>query len=110
MLQVRGQILSCFVIGALALAASALAGQAPVPTPAAPQAPPAVSSPEQTPASPDLTPALAEQPKPIFLGTLSECRNACYADFQSCRTQNPYSFCLQLYNSCVCLCNDSCYP
>ena len=109
MLQVRGQILSCFVIGVLVFAASALAGQVPSTVPEPLQSP-AVSSPAQTPASPDQAPALVGQPQPIFLSPLSECRAACYADFQSCKMHNPYSFCLQLYNGCVCLCNDSCYP
>src|SRR4051794_4899747 len=109
MLQLRGKLVSCIVIGALALAGSALAGQAPSPAPL--QAPPAVSSPAPAPAAPGLAFALAGQPQPVFLSTLSECRASCYNDFRACQAaHNPYSFCLQLYNGCYCSCNDSCYP
>jgi hypothetical protein len=110
MLQARGQVVSFTVIGALALAAIALAGQAPSPTPESLQTPPAISSPAQTPVSPDPAVAPAEQPQPVFLSTITECRNGCYNDFQACKQQNPYSNCLQIYNWCVCGCNDSCYP
>jgi hypothetical protein len=52
----------------------------------------------------------AGPPKPVFLQTVLECQNNCYDNFQSCKTQNPFSICWQIYTNCRCSCNDSCNP
>jgi hypothetical protein len=43
-------------------------------------------------------------------GTLSECYQQCYSDYQACLAiHNPSTFCSSQQQWCRCSCNDSCY-